>query len=201
MQERKLVQLLKQKNPDSLSRLIQLYSPYVGTIVRNIIGKRLSEADVEEVTADVFVAVWEHADQIHPGKLRPFLAAIARNQARNRIRSFHETIDLEDIVSICSDDDVEAAIDQKLLAEILQDVLDMLSAKDKEILVRYYYCCETVKQIAKALKMTESAVKMRMSRARKKMQQELIDRGYAYEDSPMVHQLQFTTVQKKGAVS
>ena len=168
--------------------------------MRNIIGKYLSESDVEELTADVFVAVWEHADQVKPGKLTGFLAAIARNRAKNRIWSYHETVDLEDLVQVCAADDVEQSIDQKILAEMLQDVLNMLSAKDREILVRYYYYYESVKQVAAEMQMSESAVKMRMSRARKKMQQELIDKGYAYEDSPAVQQIRFAAVGK-GAIS
>lgn len=200
MQERNLIRRLKQHQPQALEELIQTYSPYVGTIVRNIIGKYLSESDVEELTADVFVAVWEHADQVKPGKLTGFLAAIARNRAKNRIRSYHETVDLEDLVQVCAADDVEQSIDQKILAEMLQDVLNMLSAKDREILVRYYYYYESVKQVAAEMQMSESAVKMRMSRARKKMQQELIDKGYAYGDSPAVQQIQFAAVGK-GAIS
>lgn len=184
MQERNLIRRLKQHQPQALEELIQTYSPYVGTIVRNIIGKYLSESDVEELTADVFVAVWEHADQVKPGKLR----------------SYHETVDLEDLVQVCAADDVEQSIDQKILAEMLQDVLNMLSAKDREILVRYYYYYESVKQVAAEMQMSESAVKMRMSRARKKMQQELIDKGYAYEDSPAVQQIRFAAVGK-GAIS
>ena len=198
MQERNLIRRLKQHQPQALEELIQTYSPYVGTIVRNIIGKYLSESDVEELTADVFVAVWEHADQVKPGKLTGFLAAIARNRAKNRIRSYHETVDLEDLVQVCAADDVEQSIDQKILAEMLQDVLNMLSAKDREILVRYYYYYESVKQVAAEMQMSESAVKMRMSRARKKMQQELIDKGYAY--SPAVQQIRFAAVGK-GAIS
>lgn len=200
MQERNLIRRLKQHQPQALEELIQTYSPYVGTIVRNIIGKYLSESDVEELTADVFVAVWEHADQVKPGKLTGFLAAIARNRAKNRIWSYHETVDLEDLVQVCAADDVEQSIDQKILAEMLQDVLNMLSAKDREILVRYYYYYESVKQVAAEMQMSESAVKMRMSRARKKMQQELIDKGYAYEDSPAVQQIRFAAVGK-GAIS
>ena len=200
MQERNLIRRLKQHQPQALEELIQTYSPYVGTIVRNIIGKYLSESDVEELTADVFVAVWEHADQVKPGKLTGFLAAIARNRAKNRIRGYHETVDLEDLVQVCAADDVEQSIDQKILAEMLQDVLNMLSAKDREILVRYYYYYESVKQVAAEMQMSESAVKMRMSRARKKMQQELIDKGYAYEDSPAVQQIRFAAVGK-GAIS
>lgn len=194
MKERNLIHRLKQHQPEALKELMQEYSPYVGTIVRNIIGRYLSESDVEELTADVFVAVWSHTEQLKPGKLQSYLAAIARNRAKNRIRSYHETIDLEDLAELCAPENVEETIDKKLLAEILQDVLDTLSAKDREILVRYYYCYEGVKQVAYAMDMTESAVKMRMSRARKKLQQELVERGYAYEDAPAVQQIRFASV-------
>lgn len=169
MQERSLIRRLKQHQPQALEELITTYSPYVGTIIRNIIGKYLAEPDVEELTADVFLAVWEHTDQLKAGKLTAYLAAIARNRAKNRIRSYHETVNLEDLVEIGSEEDVEGSIDQKILGELLQDVLDTLSAKDREILVRYYYCYEPVRQIADTLHMSESAVKMRMSRARKKL--------------------------------
>ena len=83
---------------------------------------------------------------------------------------------------------------------MLRDGLDTLTEKDREILVRYYYCYENVRQIAETLCLSESAVKMRMSRARKKLQQELIARGYAYEESPAVQQIRFAAIGK-GAVS
>ena len=184
MQERILIRRLKQHQPQALEELIETYSPYVGTIVRNIIGKYLSESDVEELTADVFLAVWEHTDQLKAGKLTAYLAAIARNRAKNRIRGYHETVNLEDMIEIGSGEDLEDAIDRKILGELLRDVLDTLTAKDREILVRYYYCYENV----------------RMSRARKRLQQELIARGYAYEESPAVQQIRFAAIGK-GAVS
>ena len=114
MQERSLIRRLKQHQPQALEELITTYSPYVGTIIRNIIGKYLAEPDVEELTADVFLAVWEHTDQLKAGKLTAYLAAIARNRAKNRIRSYHETVNLEDLVEIGSEEDVEGSIDQKI---------------------------------------------------------------------------------------
>ena len=81
MQERRLIKQLKQHDPDALSELMQQYTAYVGTIVRNILGKVLTESDVEEVTADVFVIVWNHSKEIQQGKLRPYLARDARTCA------------------------------------------------------------------------------------------------------------------------
>ena len=156
MQERILIRRLKQHQPQALEELIETYSPYVGTIVRNIIGKYLSESDVEELTADVFLAVWEHTDQLKAGKLTAYLAAIARNRAKNRIRGYHETVNLEDMIEIGSGEDLEDAIDRKILGELLRDVLDTLTEKDREILIRYYYCYENVRQIAETLCLTHS---------------------------------------------
>lgn len=92
MQERRLIKQLKQHDPDALSELMQQYTAYVGTIVRNILGKVLTESDVEEVTADVFVIVWNHSKEIQQGKLRPYLATVARNCAKNRLRGYQETV-------------------------------------------------------------------------------------------------------------
>lgn len=200
MQERNLIRRLKQHQPQALEELMQKYTPYVAVIVRNVVGQYLSESDVEELTADVFVSVWEHADQLKPGNFSGYLAAIARNRAKNRIRCYREMVNLEDLVDVCAADDVEVIIDKRILSEMLHDVLDLLSAKDREILVRYYYCYESVRQIAQAMDMNESVVKTRMSRARKKLRQELITRGYAYEESPELKYTRFSKA-KKGVVS
>lgn len=191
LQEWEWIRGLRQHQPEALEALMAHYCPYVGTIIRNILGNTMTEADVEELTADVFVAAWEHADALKPGKIKAYLGAIARNRARNRIRRFRETIPLEDLIEIPAGDNIEETIDQHVLSEILRDVLENLPAKDREILVRHYYYYETARQIADALHMKESAVKMRMMRARQKLQQELIDRGYGYEDSPAVQQIRF----------
>lgn len=195
MTERNLIRKLSAHQPEALEALMKQYAPYVGTIVRNIIGKYCSESDVEEIVADVFVAVWEHTDQLKAGKLRGYLAAIARNRAKNRIRSFHETAEPDEIDSLCAADDVEQEIDRKLLGELLQEVLHTLPQKDRDILVRYYYCYESIEHIAENLHISPSAVKMRLSRARKKMQQELIARGYAYEeDAPDFQKIRFAAI-------
>lgn len=196
MQQRNLVARLKRHQPQALEDMMQKYTPYVATIIRNIVGKYLSESDVEELTTDVFVSVWEHADQLKPWNFSGYLVTIARNCAKNRIRSYRHTENLEDLIDVYAEDDVEETIEAHVLSNVLHDVLHMLSAKDREILIRYYYSYESVKQIAQEMCITESAVKMRMSRLRKKMQEELIARGYGYEDSPAVKHIGFSAGTK-----
>lgn len=73
MQERRLIKQLKQHDPDALSELMQQYTAYVGTIVRNILGKVLTESDVEEVTADVLSSSGTTAKKFSRGNCAPIL--------------------------------------------------------------------------------------------------------------------------------
>ena len=52
--------------------------------------------DVEEVVSDAFLALWEHAGQIQPGKLRPWLGRVVRNRALNRLRELGGELPLEE---------------------------------------------------------------------------------------------------------
>jgi len=191
LKESDLIAQLQAKDSSALEELIQIYSSYVGTIVRNIIGQKFTEADVEEITADVFLAVWTHADHLKSGKVKAYLGAIARNKAKNRFRNYQETISFEDIIDIPTQDNTESKIDQKFLEEALGNAMDKLSAKDREILVRHYYYYENVKKIAKEMHMKDSAVKMRLSLAREKLKRELVEEGFYYEDSPELKQIDF----------
>ena len=61
--------------------VIERYTGYVSSIVYSLIGQALGQGDIEEVTADVFLALWEGREKVRPGKLRPWLSAVARHTA------------------------------------------------------------------------------------------------------------------------
>lgn len=86
MRESRLITLLQLQKPEGLQALMATYQAYVGTIIRNITRNSLSEQDVEELTADTFFAVWQTTDKLQAGKVRAYLAAIARNKAKSRLR-------------------------------------------------------------------------------------------------------------------
>ena len=180
MRESRLITLLQLQKPEGLQALISTYQAYVGTIIRNITRSSLSEQDVEELTADTFFAVWQTTDKLQAGKVRAYLAAIARNKAKSRLRSLSETIPLEE-EAILETADLEQEVEHTLLSEALQDTITTLSATDRDVLIRYYYYYQRIPEIAEELQLSVSAVKVRLHRARKKLKQLLIERGYVYE--------------------
>lgn len=72
-------------------------------------------------------------------------------------------------------------MEHTLLAEALQDTLQALSENDRDVLIRYYYYYQHVPEIAAELHLSAAAVKVRLHRARKKLKQLLMERGYVYE--------------------
>ena len=55
-------------------------------VVRVLAGQGARE-DVEELTADVFLALWAHAGELNPEQgLRPWLGTVARNRAADWLR-------------------------------------------------------------------------------------------------------------------
>lgn len=180
MRESRLITLLQSQKPEGLQALMATSQAYVGTIIRNITRSSLSEQDVEELTADTFFAVWQTTDKLQAGKVRAYLAAIARNKAKSRLRSLSETIPLEEAI-LLETADLEQEVEHTLLSEALQDTITTLSATDRDILIRYYYYYQRIPEIAEELQLSVSAVKVRLHRARKKLKQLLIERGYVYE--------------------
>ena len=71
--DKELAQRLKRHHQDALSKIIDSYVPYVSTIAYNIAEGSLATSDIEEITADVFVTLWNNADKLNPDKLKAYM--------------------------------------------------------------------------------------------------------------------------------
>jgi RNA polymerase sigma-70 factor (ECF subfamily) len=169
---------LRRGNADALGQLIDRYSGYVGAVIRNIIGQSMTREDVEEAASDVFFALWRNAsnpEAKHPNplKLRSWLGAVARNAAKNKLRSLTGDLPLEeDFVAAADDDPHDALAEREELLLVHNAVLGM-KRTERDVFLRHYYGCQSVAQIAAELNVSESAVKMRLSRGREKLRAEL----------------------------
>lgn len=83
-QEEELLRKLRARRQRALETVIDHYGGYVATVIRNALGEAGTMEDAEELAADVFFSLWEHAGDVTPGKLRPWLGAVARNRIWRR---------------------------------------------------------------------------------------------------------------------
>ncbi|MBQ6989717.1 MAG: hypothetical protein IJN58_01550, partial [Clostridia bacterium] len=106
--------------------IVRYYTPYIMTILQNQLGTEHTEADVEEVCMDVFLALWHNRERIHSDNLRGWLVRVARNKACDLVRKKGlRTIPLEDLV-VVSDDHALEGLDQKERSRMVRNALHKL---------------------------------------------------------------------------
>jgi len=166
----------------ALEEIIRGYTAFVSTIVSNIIGGTMASGDVEEVVSDVFLSLWNNADKIRPGKLRPYLGSIARSRAKNKLREKH--------IDLCIDDDMlpvsragpEDRIGEAEERAAVRRAVDTLTPRDRNVFIRHYYLCQTAREIADETGQNLFTVQSRLRRARERFKDSLTKGGYFSDD-------------------
>ena len=175
MTENKALRQLQQGSTEAIKWFMGKYTPYVSTIIYNIIGSHMSSADVEEVTSDVFFALWENAQKVNSGSVRGYLGSLARNKAKNKFREAGFDLPLDEELYISEDLPLEEQqVEKELQAIVRREVLTM-SEPDREILLRYYYYYQPIPRIAREMGMTQGNIKVRLHRARNALKSTLTD--------------------------
>lgn len=166
MTEAKALRQLQQGSTDALKWFISKYTPYVSTIIYNIIGSAMSSADVEEVVSDVFFTLWNNADKVNSGAVRGYLGSIARNKAKNKFREAGFDLPLDEDLYISEDLPLEETYFEHELQTLVKQEVNTMKEPDREIILRYYYYYQPIPRIAREMGMTPTNVKVRLHRAR-----------------------------------
>jgi RNA polymerase sigma-70 factor (ECF subfamily) len=173
---------IRNKNERALESIIDKYSAYVCTIARNTLGSSVSHEDIEEIASDVFLALWEKADNIRNDSLKAYLGRTAHNMALNRLRKICETLPLEDAETVSEDKTVEELVISEEEKRLVKNAILSMESPDREIFIRYYYNSQTAADVAAGTGLTEAAVKHRLARGRDKLRQNIIKEGYVLEN-------------------
>jgi len=144
------------------------YAVYLCVIIRNLAGERLTREDIEETASDVFFALWENADRIE--KLKPWLAATARNKAKNKLRGIHTVLPLDESLIAHEAYEMDDVLQTEEEHMAVKSAITRMDSPDREIFQSYYYGSQTAAAISAQLGMTESAIKQRLVRGRRKLE-------------------------------
>ena len=180
MDDRKLAQKLKQGNRLALDRAMAAYTPYLSTVVWNALGPAASAQDVEEVVSDAFLALWSRRDSLQPEQgLNPWLAAVARNRAIDRLRAARPApLPLHE-AETAGGPTPEQDLERRMFAHALRQAVEGLPPPDDQLVLRFYYEGEKLKDVARDLGLSVPAAKSRLCRARKKLKEILTEGGLA----------------------
>ena len=184
MQDHEALERMRHGEEAALETLVRRYTAYVMTVIRQIAVPPLSDEDVEEATADVFVTLWKTAGQIRAASsLKAYLAQIARNVARRKRKRFVGWLSYEDDVLTLTDRSVESVAAAREQTAILGEALREMEPTRRECVIRRYYYGETLLAIAKVTSLPLSTVKSHVYRGRLQLLKSLQEGGYTYEET------------------
>lgn len=167
MDERTFIKKLNRGSRSALDQAIRRYTPYVSAVILRALAGRACREDVEELCADVFVALWTHAGEIDPDQgVRPWLAAVARNRAIDWLRRQRPAAPIPEDAPDPAPGPEELAQRRERSARLWAAV-DALGEPDRTLFMRYYYEEEKLKTIAAELGLSQTAAKQRLFRGRK----------------------------------
>lgn len=161
-----------------IEEIVNDFSNYIYTIIRNS-NLKITDEDIEELIGDVIFTIWKNREKLDINKkAAPYIAGITKNLIKKKYRDmkiFDNIEDYEDI--LIEDSNIERQfIENERNKEIMKH-LDNLKEEDKKIFLLYYFNEKSINEIANEWKMSESKVKSKLFRARKKLKKYLKERG------------------------
>lgn len=176
MTETEIITELKKGSTDALCTLIGQYTAYVSTIVYRIIGYNRQE-DCEELTADIFIALWNNRHKVKENKVKAYIGEIARNKAYNFVRDKKEELPLNEEILFQGDDPQEYA-EKRDYGHTLKKALSQLEPDKKELMLRYYFYGQKLTDAAKEMNINSSTAKSRLKRSREELRSILRKEGF-----------------------
>lgn len=106
------------------------------------------------------------------------MAGIARNLVKEKLKKLKYNIDIEQCVNLIEYSYEETYSQEREEISEIYNKINNLKEIDINIIKMFYYSNQSIKDIAKELKITEVNVKTRLHRIRKKIKQELRKGGF-----------------------
>jgi RNA polymerase sigma factor (sigma-70 family) len=162
---------------DAFNQIVSRYQILICSLAYSRIG-HLGQS--EDVAQETFITAWKHLRLLRqPDKLRGWLCGIVRNRTKKCLESegrkpFHDAEPLEAVAELPA---LEALPSEKTITReeeaILWRALQRLPELYREPLILYYREHQSIEHVAVELELSEDAVKQRLSRGRKLVQEEV----------------------------
>ena len=175
MEDSAIIDLYWAREERALSETDTKYGGYCRSIAHNILRNR---EDTEECVSDTWLHAWNAMPPQRPSILSSFLGRITRNLSFDRCRWQNAEMRGVVLLPLALDElsecfpapgRVEQALEARELAEAIDRFLRTLPERECSIFLRRYWYVDSVPEIAARYGMTESKVKMQLSRTKEKL--------------------------------
>lgn len=167
------------ENGLNVEKVMNDFSNYIYTIVRNSNSNLLDE-DLEEIVLDVVLTVWKNQNKLDINKpMSSYISGVTRILILKKYREISLFDSLDNYEGDLIDfQNIELQfIENEKNKQIIKEI-NKLSNDEREIFERYYYEEQNIKDIANNMFLSESNVKSKLFRIRKKLKKYLKKGGY-----------------------
>ena len=179
--DEKIIALFFERSEQGIRELDNKYGEILHSLSYNIVNNR---QDAEECVNDAYLGAWNAIPPARPNPLLTYICKIVRNislkiyyRKEAAKRSSHYTIAMEEIEACIADPKtVEAGIEAREFARIIESFLDTLTTENRVIFMRRYWFSDSCKDIAEFVGLSEKNVSVRLTRIRQKMKDYLAER-------------------------
>ena len=181
MKKEKIYEYME-NNELNIENVIKDYSNYVQTIINS--KAIINQDDREEIISDVFVTLWNNQERLDINKkMSSYIAGITKNLIKKKYREIKEFENIEDYDEklILNENLTIYSTTDEQYDDLLVE-LNKLKEEEKRIFIMYYFENKKIKEISKLLKFSESKIKMKLNRCRKKLSKILKKRDGDYDE-------------------
>ena len=182
MEDRHIVALFLRRAETAIAAVAKKYGTRLTALAQNILRDR---RDAEEAVSDTYLTLWNTIPPQKPDPLSAYSFRICRNTSLNKyrantalMRNAAYDLSLEELADCIPDTAMEQTLTARELGRAMDAFLAKQSRESRIIFLRRYWFGDSVKAIAAALGMKESAVSARLSRTRSALSLYLIKEGY-----------------------
>ncbi len=150
---------------EAFTRIFELY---YNDIYYFIYSYTLDKTESKDILQEVFLKLYKNFEKLPDDdiQIKKWLMRVASNQSKDYIKSFWNTH-----TKSLSNEELNFNFSKN--EEEIFNIIRKINKKYRKILYLYYYEGYDVCEIAHILNMGESAIKMRLSRAREKIKEEM----------------------------
>ena len=183
MTDAQIVALFRQRDEAALRESETLCGAYCRALAERFVAAE----DAQECWNDALLRAWNAIPPERPARLRAFLAKLTRNAALDRYRAERAEkrggreadAVLEELAEVVGGrENAETAVTARELGEAVSRFVRGLPRREGDVFVRRCFFADSAAEIARRYGMSEGAVKVTLSRTRKKLRNYLESEGY-----------------------
>ena len=147
----------------------EVYKKYSEKVLAYIRYRVNVPEDAEDLQSNVFYKVFKQWDRYESEKasISTWIYTIARNEVIDYYRTRHATEEVPE--DIRDESETETEIIQQETLDELSDALEMLDTRERELIILHYYEKETLRSIAKMMKISYDQTKNMHYKALKRL--------------------------------